>query len=119
MKRILLTVFLAILFAATANAQLKEAAQLATLTPTLFVVSSNDLIPANKLHYTISTVAFLSSYMVTDSHWKAAAITILLGITKELVYDGLMNRGEPSWTDMKWNTLGMAQGAVFTLSLKI
>lgn len=119
MKRILFTVILAILFATSAKAQIKEAAQLATLTPTLFVVSSNDLIPAYKFHYTLSTVAFLSSYMITDSHWKAAVIAIMLGVTKELVYDGLMNKGEPAWTDMKWNTLGVAQGAVFTLSLKL
>lgn len=119
MKRLLLISILAVFYASTANAQLKEAAQLATLTPTLLVVSNNDLLPAYKYHYTLSTVAFLSSYMITESYWKAAVIAILLGVTKELVYDGLMNKGEPAWTDMKWNTLGVAQGAVFTISLKL
>lgn len=119
MKQLLLTIILITFITVPSIAQLKEAAQLATLTPTLFVVSNSDLIPGRKLHYSLSTVAHLSSYMVTGSQWKAITISVLLGLSKELVYDGLMNKGEPSLTDMKWNTLGVAQGVVFTFSLKL
>lgn len=56
--------------------------------------------------------------MITDSVWKSAVITLALGVSKELVYDGLMKRGESLWDDMKWNTLGVTQGVIFTVSLK-
>lgn len=99
------------------EAQVKQAAQLATLSPMLLVVQS-DIKNYKKTHYTLSTVAYLGTYMITGSAWKSSAITLLLGVSKELVYDGLMGRGEPLLEDMLWNGLGVAQGAVFTLSLK-
>lgn len=92
---------------------------MATLTPTVLVLSSNDIIMAHKIHFTVSTVLYLTSYMVTESHWKAIVISLSIGAAKELIYDGLMGRGEPWIQDMKWNALGVAQGAVFTLSLKL
>jgi hypothetical protein len=118
LKHLALVILLVIFMHDTSSAQLKEAAQLATLTPTLLVVTSSDVIHAHKLHSTVSTVAYLGSYMVTGSTWKAMAITLFLGAAKELIYDGLMNRGEPWIQDMKWNALGVAQGTVFTLSLR-
>ena len=101
----------------TAKAQAKEVLQFATLTPTLLVATS-DIKNYKKMHYTLSTVAYMSSYMITDSMWKSALITLSLGIAKELLYDELLGRGTPLWEDMKWNTLGVAQGAVFTVSLR-
>lgn len=101
----------------SASAQLKEGLQLSTLTPTLLVVYS-DIESYHKTHYLLSTISYLGGYMVFDSKWKAALLTLLLGTTKELVYDKLLGYGEPLWSDMKWNTLGMAQGVVFTVSLE-
>ena len=101
----------------TSNAQLKEAAQLATLAPVIFVAQS-DIENYKKLHYSISAMAYMGAYMITDSIWKSAAITIGMGIAKELVYDGLMGRGTPLLEDMLWNSLGVTQGVVFTVSLK-
>jgi len=101
-----------------AHAQLKETAQLATLTPTAFVLTSgakDDF----KLHYAVSTSLYLASYMITESEWKAALITLFLGAAKELVYDELLGKGDPKLNAMGWNTLGVAQGAVFTFSLKL
>jgi hypothetical protein len=118
-KFYILFIILALVIVRTSDAQLKEAAQLATLTPAAFVLSSDNIISAHKLHFTASTMLYLSSYLVTESYWKAAVISLLIGAAKELIYDGLLNMGEPWIQDMKWNTLGVAQGAVFTLSLKL
>ena len=101
----------------TSNAQFKETAQLATLSPILIVMNS-DIERYKKSHYTLSTIGYLGSYLITDSIWKSAAITLGMGIAKELIYDGLMGRGTPLWEDMLWNSLGTAQGVVFTISLK-
>jgi hypothetical protein len=117
MKHVILFLLLAVITARTADAQLKEAAQLATLSPVLFVVTS-DIENYKKLHYTLSTIGYLSSYIITDSIWKSAAITLVMGISKELIYDGLLKKGEPLMDDMKWNALGVTQGAVFTFSLR-
>lgn len=102
-----------------ADAQFKEAAQLATLSPTLLVIYDSDLEHYQKNHYTLSTIGYLGSYLITESIWKSALISIMLGVSKELIYDGLMGRGEPLWDDMKWNVLGVTQGVTFTLSLKL
>jgi len=117
MKKWLLMIALLFLAHNTAKSQVKEALQLATLSPTL-IVASSDIKNYKKMHYTLSTVTYLGSYMITDSIWKSAAITLAMGVGKELVYDRLLGRGEPLWEDMKWNTLGVAQGVVFTVSLR-
>ena len=116
MKAILLTLTLLFTLNASAAAQLKEAAQLATLSPTILVIYS-DIDNYKKSHYMVSTIGYLGSYMILESKWKAALLTFLLGATKELVYDSILGRGEPLWEDMKWNSLGVAQGVVFTVSL--
>lgn len=101
----------------TAQAQLKEALQLSTLAPSLLVANS-DIENYKKMHYTMSTMTYMGSYMITDSIWKAAAVTLFLGAAKELFYDAWLSRGEPLWEDMKWNALGVGQGVGFTISLK-
>jgi len=114
------TILLLILIALTARpsiAQLKEAAQLATLTPVILVAQS-DIENYKKLHYTVSAITYMGAYMITDSVWKSAVITLGLGIAKELFYDAMLSRGDPLLEDMLWNTLGTAQGVVFTLSLR-
>ena len=65
----------------------------------------------------VSTIGYLGSYMILESKWKAALLTLLLGATKELVYDKMLGRGEPLWEDIKWNSLGVGQGFVFSYSL--
>lgn len=117
MKKWILIIGLLFVIHNTAKSQIKESLQLATLSP-LLVVASSDIKNYKKMHYTLSTVAYLGSYMITDSVWKSAVITLSLGIAKEVLHDELMGRGTPLWEDMKWNTLGMAQGMVFTVSLK-
>jgi len=99
-----------------ADAQIKEAVQFATLSPTILVIYS-DLESYQKHHYTLSTLGYMGSYIITESIWKSALIALTLGVSKELIYDGLLGRGDPLWDDMKWNTLGVAQGVVFTVSL--
>jgi hypothetical protein len=116
MKKTLLTIILLLAISSAARAQIKEAAQLATLSPTIAVVYS-DIENYQKSHYTVSTIGYLGSYMILESKWKASLLTLALGMSKELIYDGLMGRGEPLWSDMKWNTLGVAQGFVFSVSL--
>ena len=117
MKLTILTIVLLFILNSSANAQLKEAAQLATLSPTILVIYS-DIDNYKKSHYMVSTIGYLGSYMILESKWKAALLTLLLGATKELVYDEMLGRGEPLWVDMKWNTLGVAQGLTFSISLK-
>ena len=117
MKKWILIIFLMFLVHNTAKSQAKEVLQFATLTPLVMVVSS-DIENYKKMHYTLSLVTYLSSYMITESAWKSALITLSLGIVKELVYDELLGKGTPLWEDMKWNTLGTAQGVVFTVSLR-
>ncbi len=117
MKITVLILFLLSLLPVESRAQIKTVAQLATLSPTLLVVYSSDLENYQKNHYLISTIGYMGSYMVLDSKWKAALLTLGLGAAKELVIDGLMGRGEPLWNDMMWNTLGVGQGVVFTFSL--
>lgn len=116
-KKSLMIMILSVLTYNTAKSQTKEALQFATLSPTLLVVSS-DIEHYKKMHYTLSMVAYMGSYMITDSVWKSAVITLSMGIAKELIHDELMGRGTPLWEDMKWNTLGTAQGMVFTISLR-
>ena len=103
--------------AGVCNAQIKEAAQLATLSPAILVIYSSNIENYEKNHYLLSTIGYMGSYMILDSKWKAALLTLALGAGKELVYDSLLNKGEPLWSDMKWNTLGVGQGVVFTVSL--
>jgi len=117
MKPLLLTLILLFFLSTAAKAQFKEAAQLATLSPVLIVMYS-DIERYKKSHYTLSTIGYLGSYLVTESIWKSAAITLGMGLAKELVYDGLMGRGTPLVEDMLWNTLGTTQGVIFTLSLR-
>ena len=117
MKLTILTIVLLFILNTSANAQLKEATQLATLSPTILVIYS-DIDNYKKNHYMVSTIGYLGSYMILESKWKAALLTLVLGTTKELVYDSLMGRGEPLWEDMQWNTLGTIQGLVFTVSLR-
>lgn len=117
MKKWILIIGLTFLVHNTAKSQAKEVLQFATLTPMIMVVTS-DIENYKKMHYTLSTVIYLSSYMITDSVWKSALITLSLGIVKELIYDEMLGKGTPLWEDMKWNTLGTAQGVVFTVSLR-
>jgi hypothetical protein len=100
------------------NGQIKETAQLATLSPAVFVIYSDHPEHYEKNHYLLSTIGYMGSYMILESKWKAALLTLALGAGKELVYDGLFNKGEPLWSDMKWNALGVGQGVVFTVSLE-
>jgi hypothetical protein len=116
MKHTILLLILTAFIARPSQAQLKEVAQLATLSPTILVIYS-DIENYKKNHFTVSTIGYLGSYMVLESKWKAALLTLLLGATKEIVYDGLLGRGEPLWDDMKWNALGVSQGLVFSVSL--
>lgn len=115
---ILLTIILLSTCWENVNAQLKEAMQLGTLSPTIAVVYSSELEDYQKNHYALSTIAYMGSYMITESIWKSALISLAIGASKEIIYDELMGRGEPLWNDMKWNALGVSQGAVFTISLK-
>lgn len=118
---ILLVVYMLIFIVCTpanSSAQIKETAQLSTLSPSLLVIYSSELEPYQKHHYLISTIGYMGSYMIFDSKWKAALLTLGLGATKEVVIDGLLGRGEPLWNDMIWNTLGVGQGFVFTVSLE-
>jgi hypothetical protein len=117
MKPVLLTLTLLFTLSTAAHAQFKEAAQLATLSPVLIVMYS-DIERYKKSHYTLSTIGYLGSYMITESIWKSAVITLGMGLAKELVYDGLLGKGTPLFEDMLWNTLGVTQGVVFTVSLK-
>jgi len=54
-----------------------------------------------KTLYTLSTVAYPGSYLITDSILKSAAITHAMGITKEFVYDELLGKGTPMWEGMR------------------
>ena len=99
------------------SGQIKETAQLATLTPTVFVVYSDVPEHYEKSHFMLSTIGHMGSYMDTESKWKAALFTLAIGAGKELIYDELLNKGEPLWSDMKYNALGVGQGVVFTYSL--
>ncbi|MCC5915625.1 MAG: hypothetical protein JJU46_14715 [Balneolaceae bacterium] len=118
LKTIILMSVLLFALHTTASAQIKEVGQLATLSPMLFVVNSSSIENYHKTHFTVSTIGYLGSYMVFDSKWKAALLTLGLGAVKEVVYDGLLNQGTPLWSDMKWNSLGVAQGFVFTVVIE-
>lgn len=118
MKQLLLTLLLLFIFTHEGHAQTKEILQYSTLSPTLYVVSSSNIEPYLKNHFTLSAISYLGIYAITESQWKAAVATLLIGASKELIYDGLMNQGDPNWNDMAWNTLGVTQGLVFTMSLK-
>lgn len=100
------------------SGQIKETVQMATLTPAVFVIYSDTPEHYEKNHYLLSTIGYMGSYMITESKWKAALLTLALGAGKELIYDGLLNKGEPLWSDMKYNALGVGQGIVFTVSLE-
>lgn len=118
MKIFLLVIAVTLTEVSAADAQIKQAVQLATLSPTIMVIYNDDLENYQKNHYMLSTIGYFGTYMITDCMWKSAFITLMMGAMKELIYDRLLEQGEPLWDDMKWNTLGVTQGAVFTVSLK-
>lgn len=117
MKPILLTIAFFFILNLAANAQLKKTAQMATLSPIL-LVAHGDIENYKKMHYMISTISYIGLYSITESMWKSAVMTLAMGVFKEIVYDSILGRGEPLWEDMKWNSLGTAQGIVFTVSLR-
>jgi len=119
MKSWMLLVLIYVFAAGVCNAQIKETVQLATLSPAVLVIYSDQPEHYEKNHYLLSTIGYMGSYMILESKWKAALLTLALGATKELVYDGLLNKGEPLWSDMKWNALGVGQGVVFTVSISL
>src|SRR6056297_2257837 len=115
-------IVLAVIFLLGSNvcdAQIRETFQLATLSPAVFVIYSDTPEDYEKIHYLLSTIGYMGSYMILESKWKAALLTLALGAGKELVYDRLLNKGTPLWSDMKWNTLGVTQGFVFTVTISI
>lgn len=118
MKSLILLVVIFAFGIGDCNGQIKETVQLATLTPAVFVIYSDHPEHYEKNHYLLSTIGYMGSYMILESKWKAALLTLALGAGKELVYDELLNKGEPLWSDMKWNALGVGQGIMFTLSLE-
>lgn len=121
MKGFFLIAFLSLICAAfmpyQCSAQIKETTQLATLSPTLLVIYDSDMEIYHKHHYLLSTIGYMGSSMVLESKWKAALLTLAMGATKELLVDEVLNKGTPLWSDMGWNTLGVTQGFVFTVSL--
>ena len=119
MKVWMLLIVIIVLGTSVSKAQIKETVQLATLSPSVFVIYSDNLENYEKNHYLLSTIGYMGSYMILESKWKAALLTLALGATKELVYDELLNKGTPLWSDMKWNTLGVTQGFVFTVTISI
>lgn len=118
MKCLILGMILFVCGTSVCKGQIKETVQLATLSPSVFVIYSDTPEHYEKNHYLLSTIGYMGSYMILESKWKAVLLTLALGTTKELVYDGLLNKGEPLWSDMKWNALGVGQGVVFTVSLE-
>lgn len=44
----------------------------------------------------------MGSNVILESKWKATILTLALCAGKELVYDGLLNKGDPLWSDMKY-----------------
>lgn len=119
MKVLLLIIFLFIVIPIPdSEAQVKETLQLATLTPAVMVAQSGSIKGYHKHHFQLSALGYLAFYLITGSEWKAALYTLLIGAGKELIYDGALGQGSPLWSDMKWNAFGVAQGAVFTISLK-
>lgn len=118
-RKIMMAILLVWTVSGTAEAQVKEAVQMATLSPVLLILTSDSIDHSHKLHFTVSTIGYLGLYMITESEWRAAAITLLLGVAKELIYDDWMNQGTPLWSDMKWNSLGVGQGVLFTISLRL
>lgn len=47
--------------------------------------------------------------------WAAAAITLAIGIGKELIYDLLLHKGSPQWKDIFADIAGIAAAAVIAV----
>lgn len=69
-------------------------------------------------HYTVSICGtlFLTSLYeqieVKHPYIKAAGTMFLIGLGKELVYDGLMKKGQCSGKDIVWNAAGCTTGYI-------
>lgn len=66
------------------------------------------------LHILCSLVlcALLSAFLPV---WAAAAITLLVGIGKELVWDLWLKKGTPQWKDIIADIVGIAAAAVIAI----
>ncbi|HKK64087.1 MAG TPA: hypothetical protein VJ951_16095 [Bacteroidales bacterium] len=51
----------------------------------------------------LSTIGYNGSYKILESNWKVTLLTRALGAGKELINDGLLNRGELLWTKNKYS----------------
>jgi len=80
---------------------------------------SGDIRPDHKLHYVSSYAIQQTAYIYTESLWKSAAISIGVGLAKELIHDKLMRRGNPSIKDMAFNTAGAGNALLFTIMIKL
>lgn len=47
--------------------------------------------------------------------YLASAIMLLIGATKEIVYDKLMNKGCPEWMDMLFNLAGISVSSIILI----
>jgi len=56
-----------------------------------------------KNHYLLSTIGYNGSYKILESNWKVTLLTRALGAGKELINEGLLNRGELLWTKNKYS----------------
>lgn len=76
-----------------------------------------------KLHFAGNAVLFVLGAMVADYNGGVLPTQLLAGwalamtasIAKEVVWDLLLKRGQPSWADMLANLAGQAAGALVVL----
>lgn len=92
--------------------------QYVTILPLVFILSTEDIEINHQMHYVSSLAIQQIAYVYTDCWWKSALISLTLGAAKELIHDKWMGRGNPSFRDMGWNAAGVANGTLFTFSIK-
>jgi hypothetical protein len=76
------------------------------------------MIAPDKLKHLIGSAGMTIFFGIFFNIWLAVGIALGIGISKELIHDHLLKRGNCEWGDMYANIAGVALGAI-TLKLLI
>ena len=69
----------------------------------------------DKANHALYCAVICTALMLVLPVLYAAAVTLVIAVSKELAYDWYLKKGEPSWQDMAANVLGVAVPVVASI----
>ena len=71
------------------------------------------------LHFTVSLLVTVMIFLLTSHLCLSVLITLLIGVLKELIWDGLMKKGTTDSRDMLANIVGIVVGVAFIYGFQL